>query len=301
MDYVGVAETAARWGVSERSVRNYCAQDRVSGAFLAGKTWRIPKDAAKPQRINARVARPLLDVLRAEKDAGIRGGIYHRLQVDMAYNSNHIEGSTLTHDQTRYIFETRTIGLGADDVIRVDDIIEASNHFRAFDLVIDRANAKLSTKLVRELHRILKEGTSDAAQSWFTVGDWKRFPNEVGGRMTTPPERVDAEMRELVSSYEAGAPHDFDDLLDFHVRFERIHPFQDGNGRVGRLILLKECLRWGIAPFIITDELKLFYYRGLARWDEEREWLRDTCLTAQDSMREVLERFRVDVQTERER
>ena len=213
----------------------------------------------------------------------------------MAYNSNHIEGSTLTHEQTRYIFETRTVGLSNDEAIHVDDIIEASNHFRAFDLALDRATTRLSIKLVRELHHILKEGTSDAAQDWFALGDWKRFPNEVGGRMTTLPERVDAEMRELVASYEAGGPHDFDDLLDFHVRFERIHPFQDGNGRVGRLILLKECLRWGVVPFIITDGLKLFYYRGLARWDEERGWLRDTCLTGQDAMREVLERFRVDV------
>ncbi|MBR3158509.1 MAG: Fic family protein [Atopobiaceae bacterium] len=295
MEYEGVAKTADRWGISERSVRNYCAQGRVPGAFLAGKTWRIPRDSAKPQRANARAARPLLDVLRAEKTAGIRGGIYHRLQVDMAYNSNHIEGSTLTHEQTRYIFETRTVGLSNDEAIHVDDIIEASNHFRAFDLALDRATTRLSIKLVRELHHILKEGTSDAAQDWFALGDWKRFPNEVGGRMTTLPERVDAEMRELVASYEAGGTHDFDDLLDFHVRFERIHPFQDGNGRVGRLILLKECLRWGVVPFIITDGLKLFYYRGLARWDEERGWLRDTCLTGQDAMREVLERFRVDV------
>ncbi|MDO4797647.1 MAG: Fic family protein [Coriobacteriales bacterium] len=294
MEWAGVAETAARWGISERSVRNYCNQGRVPGAYLAGKTWRIPADATKPPRANARASRPLLDVLRAEKDAGVRGGIYHRLQVDMAYNSNHIEGSTLTRDQTRYIFETRTVGLGEGDVIRVDDIIEASNHFRAFDLVLERAMTKLGTRLVCELHRVLKEGTSDAAQDWFAVGNWKRFPNEVGGRMTTPPERVDAEVRKLISSYEASGPHGFDDLLDFHVRFERIHPFQDGNGRVGRLILLKECLRWDIVPFLITDELKLFYYRGLARWDEERGWLRDTCLTGQDAMREVLERFCVD-------
>lgn len=294
MDYIGVAETAARWGVSERSVRNYCAQGRVPSAYLAGKTWRIPEDAAKPQRANARARRPLLDVLRAEKGAGVHGGIYHRLQVDMAYNSNHIEGSTLTHDQTRYIFETRTVGLDEGDAVRVDDIIEASNHFRAFDLVLDKATTRLGTKLVRELHRILKEGTSDAAQGWFAVGDWKRFPNEVGGRMTTPPERVDEEMRKLISSYEASGPHGLDDLLDFHVRFERIHPFQDGNGRVGRLILFKECLRWDVVPFLITDELKLFYYRGLSRWDDERGWLRDTCLTGQDAMREVLERFRVD-------
>ena len=292
--YLGVKETAVRWGVSERSVRNYCAQGRVEGAVLAGKTWRIPADAAKPRRANARADRPLLDVLRAEKAASIRGGIYHRLQVDMAYNSNHMEGSTLTHEQTRHIFETQTVGLGADEVLRVDDIIEASNHFRAFDLVLERTNTKLRASFICELHRTLKQGTSDAAKDWFVVGGWKRYPNEVGGGETTPPEQVEEQMGALIETYEGQFGHTFDDLLDFHVQFERIHPFQDGNGRVGRLVLLKECLRWGIVPFVIADELKLFYYRGLGRWDEEQGWLRDTCLTAQDAMRVVLADFRID-------
>ena len=292
-----VRDTAAAWGISERSVRNYCAQGRVSGAVLQGKTWLIPADAMKPARKNARAARPLLDTLRQERAARMSGGIYHRLQIDMAYNSNHIEGSTLTHEQTRHIFETSSVGLAQDEVLRVDDIVEAANHFRAFDLVLDRADAPLSGRLIKDLHRTLKTGTSDAALSWFAVGDWKRRPNEVGGRTTAAPEAVGEQMRALIDAYERGGSHDFDELLDFHVRFERIHPFQDGNGRVGRLILLKECLRWNIVPFIITEDLKLFYYRGLALWDKEHGWLRDTCLTAQDAMREVLAYFRIAVDT----
>lgn len=294
MHYLSVRETAARWGISERSVRNYCAQGRVAGAMLTGKVWQIPADAPKPRRANARPSRALLDVLQAERAAGIRGGIYHRLQVDMAYNSNHIEGSTLTHEQTRHIFETQTIGLAENEVVRVDDVIEAANHFRAFDHVLDHATRKVSLGLVKELHRLLKQATSDAGRDWFRVGDWKAFPNEVGGRMTTPPDEVDARMRELVAGHEALAPHMLDSLLDFHVRFERIHPFQDCNGRVGRLLLLKECLRWRVVPFIIGEDLKPYYYRGIARWDQERGWLRDTCLTAQDAMREVLARFQID-------
>lgn len=260
-----------------------------------GKTWHIPYNATKPTRSNARQGRTLHRVLREEKDAGIHGGIYHRLQVDMAYNSNHIEGSTLTHDQTRHIFETSTVGLATDEVLRVDDIIEAANHFRAFDQVVDCAHARITTHLVKRLHRTLKQGTSDAAKDWFRVGDWKAYPNEVGGRKTVDPKDVDARIRELVAAYEAKADHELDDLLDFHVRFERIHPFQDGNGRVWRLLLLKECLRWNIVPFIIGEDLKLFYYRGIARWNQERGWLRDTCLTVQDVMREVLEGFRIDM------
>ena len=288
-------DNAGEWGVSERSVRNYCAQGRVPGAVRIGKTWHIPYNATKPTRSNARQGRTLHRVLREEKDAGIHGGIYHRLQVDMAYNSNHIEGSTLTHDQTRHIFETSTVGLATDEVLRVDDIIEAANHFRAFDQVVDCAHARITTHLVKRLHRTLKQGTSDAAKDWFRVGDWKAYPNEVGGRKTVDPKDVDARIRELVAAYEAKADHELDDLLDFHVRFERIHPFQDGNGRVGRLLLLKECLRWNIVPFIIGEDLKLFYYRGIARWNQERGWLRDTCLTVQDVMREVLEGFRIDM------
>lgn len=295
MPYISVKETAARWGLSERSVRNYCAQGRIEGAVLVGKTWQIPADAPKPRRSNARPKRALAEVLSAERAAGIRGGIYHRLQVDMAYNSNHIEGSTLTHEQTRHIFETATIGLADNEVVRVDDVVEAANHFRAFDYVLDRASHRLTPHMIKDLHRLIKQGTSDAAHDWFRVGDWKAYPNEVGGRMTTPPEEVGERMQELLGHYERRRHQSFDDLLDFHVRFERIHPFQDGNGRVGRLLLFKECLRWGEVPFVIGEDLKLFYYRGIARWDQERGWLRDTCLTAQDVMREVIRQFAIEV------
>lgn len=293
MEYLRAADIASSWGVSARSVRNYCAQGRVPGAVLQGKTWMIPADAPKPERTNPRRSRGLLPVLRAEKDAGVHGGIYHRMQIDLAYNSNHIEGSTLTHEQTRHIFETHTVGLGPDEVLRVDDIVEAVNHFRAFDYVLGHTSGRLTTRFVKELHRLLKSGTSDAATDWFRVGDWKAFPNEVGGKETVAPEEVDNRIRELLVSYEGLEAHDLDALLDFHVRFERIHPFQDGNGRVGRLLLFKECLRWSIVPFVITDEMKLLYYRGLARWDEERGWLRDTCLTAQDAYKELLDKFQI--------
>lgn len=294
MEYVKASDIAPSWGVSERSVRNYCAQGRVEGAVLRGKTWLIPADAKKPMRVGATKKRTLLNVLRAEKAVAVKGGIYHRTQIDLAYNSNHIEGSTLSHEQTRHIFETKTIGLGNGEIVRVDDIIEASNHFRAFDYVLEKAHVKLSGRIFKDLHRILKQGTSDAAAEWFRLGGWKAYPNEVGGRETTAPEDVDTQIGSLISSYESADTHDFDALLDFHVRFERIHPFQDGNGRVGRLALFKECLRWNIIPFVITDGMKLFYYRGLSRWDKERGWLRDNCLTAQDSYAVLLDRFRIE-------
>ena len=294
MEYVKLADKALSWGISERMAREYCAQGRVPGAELRGKTWYVPADAVKPARANARAKRPLLVALRQEKETGLRGGIYHRMQIDLAYNSNHIEGSTLTHDQTRHIFETATLLPEGGAPLRVDDIVETANHFRAFDAVIDRAGAKLTTSFIKGLHRTLKQGTSDADKSWFAVGDWKRLPNEVGGRETCPPADVDARMHALVAAYEERTTHTLDDLLDFHVSFERIHPFQDGNGRVGRLILVKECLRNDITPFIISEEAKLFYYRGLARWDEERGWLRDTCLAAQDSFVETLRYFEID-------
>ena len=234
----------------------------------------------------------LLSRLRAEKEVKLPGGIYHKLQIDLTYNSNHIEGSGLTHDQTRLIFETNTIG--GNGAFRVDDIVETSNHFRCIDLVIDNADCAPDETLIKQLHAVLKSGTSDAHRDWFAVGGYKKLPNEVGGRETTPPEKVAGEMGKLLASYNDGTDKTLDDLLDFHYRFERIHPFQDGNGRVGRLLLFKECLRHRIVPFIITEELKLFYYRGLQNWDMERGYLRDTCLTAQDRFRKVLAYFRIE-------
>lgn len=292
MEWKSVKETALSWGISERSVRDYCAKGRIPNAELIGKTWRIPADTVKPERKNAR-RRGLLDTLRREKAAGVRGGIYHRVQVDLAYNSNHMEGSTLTHDQTRLIYETHTVGVDAG-VLNVDDIIETVNHFRCFDMIVDQASNELSMRLIKNLHRTLKAGTSDAANSWFAVGEFKRIPNEVGGRETTLPERVDEELRSLLQEYNQMGSHTLEDIVAFHVQFERIHPFQDGNGRVGRLILFKECLRFGIIPLILSDDMRFYYYRGLAAWDEERGFLMGTCLSAQDRFRALLEYFRVD-------
>ena len=294
MNYISVIDAAKKWNISERSVRNYCAEGRVSGAVLVGKTWMIPEGAEKPVRKIRSDASPetLLDILQREKKALLSGGIYHKVQIELTYNSNHIEGSRLTHDQTRCIFETNTIGVTSDN-LNVDDIVETSNHFRCIDLVIENAMSILTEGFIKELHRVLKNGTSDSRQSWFAVGDYKKLPNEVGGKDTTLPEDVAVEMKSLLSSYNAEKEKTLEEILDFHYRFERIHPFQDGNGRVGRLILFKECLRNNIVPFIIDEELKMFYYRGLSEWTLERGYLTDTCLAAQDKFKRYLDYFKI--------
>ena len=294
MKYISVAEAAKKWNVSERSVRGYCAGGKIEGAFLTGKTWNIPETAKKPDRINKHVDTPktLLDVLKAEKSAKLHGGIYHKIQIDLTYNSNHIEGSRLTHDQTRCIFETNTIGV-SDETVNVDDVVETANHFKCIDMVIESANYAPSEAFIKQLHAVLKSGTSDSRLDWFAVGDYKKLPNEVGGMDTTAPEKVGVEMKKLLAEYNAIETKTFDDLLEFHYRFERIHPFQDGNGRIGRLLIFKECLRNNIVPFIIEDDIKLFYYRGLKEWRNERGYLRDTCLSAQDKFKKYLDYFRI--------
>ena len=294
MYYLSVSEAAKMWGISERSVRNYCAQGRVDGAILIGKTWRIPQNAEKPDRLNKHSDKPksLLEVLKAEKAAKLHGGIYHKIQIELTYNSNHIEGSRLTHDQTRYIFETNTIGI-TDAAVKVDDVVETANHFKCIDMIIDNAAYAPSEAFIKQLHAVLKSGTTDSRQDWFAVGDYKKLPNEVGGMDTAAPEDVAECMKKLLAEYNAVKEKSFDDLLDFHYRFERIHPFQDGNGRVGRLLLFKECLRNNMVPFIIDEEIKLYYYRGLKEWEHERGYLRDTCLTAQDKFKKYLDYFRV--------
>lgn len=293
MKYLSVAEIAKKWGISERSVRNYCAQGRIAGAKLIGKTWYIPEDAKKPERTNRKRKEPaLLQILREQKATKMTGGIYHKVQIDLTYNSNHMEGSRLTHDQTRYIFETNTIGF-ENEAVNVDDVIETANHFRCIDMVIDQAGNALTEKFIKELHYILKTGTSDSRKDWFAVGEYKKLPNEVGGADTALPEEVAGKMRDLLSKYNALPVKTFEDIVAFHVAFERIHPFQDGNGRVGRLILFKECLKYNIVPFIIEDNLKLFYYRGLKEWDREKGFLMDTCLTAQDRFKAYLDYFRI--------
>lgn len=293
MQYLSVAEVAKKWNVSERSVRNYCAQGRVPEAFLKGKTWYIPENAEKPERSNKK-EQPvtLLDVLQDEKANRYAGGIYHKTQIELTYNSNHMEGSRLTHDQTRYIFETNTIGI-EKEVLNVDDVIETANHFRCIDMIIDRAKLSLTEKIIKELHLILKNGTSDSRKDWFAVGNYKKLPNEVGGMETALPEEVANKMKKLLSEYNNKEEKNFEDILDFHVKFERIHPFQDGNGRVGRLIMFKECLKYNIVPFIIEDNLKMFYYRGLKEWDNEKGYLTDTCMTAQDRYKAYLDYFRI--------
>ncbi|WP_288535172.1 Fic family protein [uncultured Holdemanella sp.] len=294
MRYFSAIEMAKIWDISVRSVRNYCTQGRVDGAFLAGKTWQIPEDAKKPERLNKKKMEEitLLDVLKEQKVSKYSGGIYHKTQINLTYNSNHIEGSCLSHDQTRYIFETNTIGL-ENEVLNVDDVLETANHFRCIDMIIDHAKDVLSEKFIKELHFVLKNGTSDSRKEWFVVGDYKKIPNEVGGMNTTLPEEVAQRMKELLKEYNDKKEKTFEDILDFHVKFERIHPFQDGNGRVGRLILFKECLKYNIVPFIIDDHLKMFYYRGLKEWDYEKGYLIDTCLSAQDKYKADLDYFRI--------
>ena len=317
--YISVEQASQNWQISERSVRNYCAQGRVEGALLEGKTWKIPSTAEKPDRKprHSSAEETLLAFLKREKDADLKGGIYHKIQIDLTYNSNHIEGSKLTHDQTRYIFETKTFGV-TDKAVKVDDIVETVNHFRCIDLVIEGANTKLTESFIKQLHFILKSGTTDSQKSWFKVGDYKMLENEVGGSETTKPAEVAGAIKALLKEYNSNSKITFDDILDFHVRFECIHPFQDGNGRVGRLIMFKECLKHNIVPFIITEGLKMYYYdglmmaikslsnedvkalseacldasyRGIKNWKEERSFLRDTCLTGQDGMKDTLNYF----------
>lgn len=294
MNYISVAVFSEKWNIPQRTVRNYCAKGGIKGAFLTGKTWNIPEDALPPKKESGKKFsnNPLLNKLKEEKDMKLKGGIYHNTQIDLTYNSNRIEGSKLTHDQTRYIFETNTIGATKESV-NIDDIIETTNHFRAIDLIIDKAKKKLTESLIKELHFLLKSGTSDSTKSWFNVGDYKKLPNEVGGNETTAPDEVAKRMKELLADYNAINNKTIEDIIDFHYNFEIIHPFQDGNGRVGRLIMFKECLSNNVVPFIIDEDLKLFYYRGLQEWNNIKGYLMDTCLTAQDNYKAVLKYFEI--------
>lgn len=294
MRYLSVSEIAKKWNISNRSVRNYCAQGRVSGAKMNGKTWMIPENAKKPQRSNISKEKviTLLDILKEQKANKCSGGIYHKTQIELTYNSNHIEGSQLSHDQTRYIYETNTIGIDGESV-NVDDIIETVNHFRCVDVVIEDAKVTLSEKFIKNLHYTLKNGTSDSRKDWIAIGDYKKYPNEVGGIETAKPEEVAKKMKSLLKDYNSKKVKTLEDILDFHVKFERIHPFQDGNGRVGRLIMFKECLKYNIVPFFIVDDLKMFYYRGLKEWNHEKGFLLDTCLSVQDRYKAYLDYFRI--------
>ena len=293
MGFLTASEIAKKWNISERSVRNYCQQGRVKGAEQKGKLWLIPEDAEKPERVMRKEFsdNPLLNRLKEEKDMKLKGGIYHKTQIALTYNSNHIEGSTLTEDQTRMIFETNT--LGETNGVNVDDIVETNNHFKCVDMIIDNAKKPLTEKFIKELHYILKTGTSDSRKDWFNVGEYKSRPNEVGGNKTCPPEKVTEEIKKLLANYNKKQTKTITDIIKFHKDFETIHPFQDGNGRVGRLIMFKECLANNIVPFIIEDKFKLYYYRGLKEWNTERGYLTDTCLAVQDKYKKWLEYFDV--------
>jgi len=294
MKYISVSEYAEKWKIPDRTARNYCTTGKIKGAFLTGKTWNIPEDAPLPKKGKEKKFSNnlLLNHLKEQKDMKLKGGIYHRTQIDLTYNSNRIEGSRLTHDQTRFIFETNTIGI-SDESINVDDIIETTNHFRCIDLIIEKAKFKLTEPFIKELHFLLKFGTSDSRKDWFKVGDYKKLPNEVGGNETCPPKEVPVKMKELLVAYNGIEQKTIEDVIRFHQAFEVIHPFQDGNGRVGRLIMFKECLANNVVPFIIDDDLKLFYYRGLREWENIKEYLMDTCLTAQDNYKAVLKYFEI--------
>lgn len=295
MKFTSVREIAKKWGISDRMVRSYCAYGKISGAFLTGKTWNIPINAVKPEKENARKfgENSLLNILKEQKNSQLSGGIYHKTQIELTYNSNHIEGNSLTHDQTRFIFETNTLG-NHRKPIKIDDVVETANHFRCVDYIIDNATKTLTEAMIKKLHFILKNGTSDSRKSWFKVGEYKKFPNEVGGNQTCLPENVHKEMQTLLATYNSSTQKTFEQILEFHKNFETIHPFQDGNGRVGRLILFKECLKNNIVPFIIDEEHKFFYYRGLQNWDSEKGYLIDTCLSCQDKYKAWLDYFKIE-------
>ncbi len=278
------SEMASALGISSRTIAKIAKGEKLSRLTLQKIADYLGCDVQSLCREISENA--ILQILRDEKEAGISGGLYHELQVRMTYNSNHIEGSRLTEDQTRLIFETNTINVG--DGIPVDDILETVHHFRAIDYVIDTAEETLTEEIIKELHRILKSDTRDSRLSWFAVGDYKMRANVVGGHETVKPKDVPEAMKKLLAAYNARPAVTINDIVELHAEFEYIHPFQDGNGRVGRLVALKECLHHGIIPFIIEDSKKMFYYRGLSEWRTEKGWLTDTCLDGQDTFIRLL-------------
>lgn len=237
------------------------------------------------------VKKNILEILTQQKNMNLKGNLYHLTQIQFAYNSNHIEGSKLTEDETRLMYETNTLFTEESKSVNIDDIIEMANHFYLFDYMLAKSKEVLSEELIKEFHRILKRGTTDERIEWFNVGDYKKLPNEVGGTSTTKPENVEKDIKNLLTWYNSLVNVTFADVLEFHYEFETIHPFQDGNGRIGRIIMFKECLKNNITPFIVLDEFKAFYYRGLKEFKKEQGFLKDTCLTMQDRYKELIDRL----------
>ena len=287
---IGRSDLTKHLGISSRTIAKIGKGGKISHAVLQKISEYL---GCKPEQLYREISdNPVLQILRDEKKTKISGGLYHELQVRMTYNSNHIEGNRLTEDQTRLIFETNTLNIG--DGVSVDDVLETVHHFRAIDYVIDCADEVLSEEIIKKLHYMLKHDTKDSTLDWFAVGDYKKRPNVVGGRETVKPKDVPARMKELLDGYNTKAEIKIEDVVAFHAAFEKIHPFQDGNGRVGRLIALKECLRHNIVPFLIEDGKKAFYYRGLNEWDTEKGWLTDTCLDGQDTFKRLLAVFEIE-------
>lgn len=278
------SELTEKVGISSRTIAKMSKGEKIADNVIARLCDFF--GCKRENIVSEKNDNKILQALREEKNAKISGGLYHETQVRLTYNSNRIEGSRLSEDQTRLIFETNTVG--AEDGLLVDDIIETANHFRAIDYIIDCAEAPLTEEIIKRLHKILKTGTKDSYLSWFNVGEYKQRANTVGGSYTTPPSEVGAEIKKLLADYNK-KDVTIEDIIEFHYNFEKIHPFQDGNGRVGRLICFKECLRFNIVPFIIEDRKKIFYYRGLKEWDSEKGYLIDTCLDGQDIYKALLD------------
>jgi Fic family protein len=294
MAYESVSQTAKRWYISERSVRNYCASNRIPGAFQTGKTWNIPDTAKKPARAKRKSTAPagLLEVLKREKSSQLSGGVYHKVQIEFTSHSSRMEGSWLSHDQIRYMYEISTLGF-EDGPVNADDVAEAANHFSCINMIIDQAGYPLSERFIKHLHAVLKNGTSDSRKEWFAVGDYKKVANTVGDPETASSQETAKKMRKLLHDYNRTKSKTLDEILDFHCRFESVHPFPDGNGRIGRLILFKECLQNQIVPFIITDDLKSCYFRDLNEWPSKRDYLRTICLCAQNTFKRYLDYFQI--------
>ncbi len=286
----GKTELSTELGLSTRTVAKIAKGEKLSQRSINKIAEYLGKD---PILLMKYVSdNKILQLLREEKDIKLPGGLYHELQVRMTYNSNHIEGSKLSEDQTRHIFETDTVDIG--DGVPVDDILETVHHFRAIDYVIDVAEEELSEDIIKRLHYIIKHDTKDSSLSWFAVGEYKKRASVVGGRETSKPSEVHKYMEALLKEYNLKEIITVENIIALHAEFEYIHPFQDGNGRVGRLVALKECLRHNIIPFIIEDSKKNYYYRGLKEWRNEKGWLIDTCLDGQDTFKKLLDLLEIE-------